>query len=90
VHTVIKQQCDVLHLPTIASQCTPLGELAESERQPYFGYLEALLAAELVDRGQRAIERRIKDAHLPRVKTLGRVRLPPGAVGLADPGERPG
>jgi DNA replication protein DnaC len=35
-----------------------------------WGYLEALLAAELEDRERRAIERRIKEAHLPRVKTL--------------------
>src|ERR687887_243133 len=67
---VIKQQCVVLHLPTVASQCVPLAEQAERERQPYLGYLEALLAAELEDRERRAIERRIKEAHLPRVKTL--------------------
>src|SRR5437016_3289670 len=67
---VIKQQCVALHLPTVASQCTPLAERARGERQPYLGYLEALLAAELEDRERRAIERRIKEAHLPRVKTL--------------------
>jgi DNA replication protein DnaC len=67
---VIKQQCVALHLPTVASQCTPLAEQAERERQPYLGYLEALFAAELEERERRAIERRIKDAHLPRVKTL--------------------
>jgi DNA replication protein DnaC len=67
---VIKQQCVVLHLPTVANQCAPLAEQAERERQPYLGYLEALLAAELEDRERRAIERRIKEAHLPRVKTL--------------------
>src|SRR5437763_17122466 len=66
----IKQQCVVLHLPTVASQCAPLAEQAERERQPYLGYLEALFAAELEDRERRAIERRIKEAHLPRVKTL--------------------
>src|SRR6266536_1651678 len=68
--SVIQQQCVVLHLPTVASQCTPLAEQAERERQPYLGYLEALFAAELEDRERRAIERRIKEAHLPRVKTL--------------------
>ena len=67
---VIKQQCVVLHLPTVASQCAPLAEQAERERQPYLGYLEALFAAELEDRERRAIERRIKEARLPRVKTL--------------------
>jgi DNA replication protein DnaC len=67
---VIKQQCVALHLPTVASQCAPLAEQAERERQPYLGYLEALFAAELEDRDRRAVERRIKEAHLPRVKTL--------------------
>jgi DNA replication protein DnaC len=67
---VITEQCHVLHLPTVASQCVPLAEQAERERQPYLSYLEALLAAELEDRERRAIERRIKEAHLPRVKTL--------------------
>src|SRR5256712_7437224 len=67
---VIKQQCVLLRLPTLASQCGPLAEQAERERQPYLGYLEALLAAELEERERRAIDRRIKDAHLPRVKIL--------------------
>src|SRR5436190_1139287 len=53
---VIKQQCVVLHLPTVASQCAPLAEQAERERQPYLGYLEALFAAELEDRERRANE----------------------------------
>jgi DNA replication protein DnaC len=57
-------------LPTVAGQCTRLAAQAERERQPYLGYLEALLAAELEDRERRAIERRLKEAHLPRVKTL--------------------
>ncbi len=68
--SVIQQQCVVLHLPTVASQCAPLAEQAERELQPYLGYLEALLAAELEDRERRAVDRRIKEAHLPRVKTL--------------------
>ena len=66
----IAQQCQVLHLPTIAGQCGRLAAQAERERHPYLGYLEALLAAELEDRERRAIERRLKEAHLPRVKTL--------------------
>lgn len=68
--TVVAQQCQALHLPTIAGQSGRLAIQAERERQPYLGYLEALLGAELEDRERRAIERRIKDAHLPRVKTL--------------------
>src|SRR5437763_8555320 len=68
--TIVAQQCQTLHLPTVAGQCGRLAAQAERERQPYLGYLEALLAAELEDRERRAIERRIKEAHLPRVKTL--------------------
>jgi DNA replication protein DnaC len=68
--SIIQQQCQILRLPTVGSQSGPLAEQAERERQPYLGYLEALLAAELEDRERRAIERRIKEAHLPRVKTL--------------------
>src|SRR5438309_8200889 len=87
---VIKQQCVVLHLPTVASQCAPLAEQAERERQPYLGYLEALFAAELEERERRAIDRRIKEAHLPRVKNARRVRLPSGANGLPDTPEPTG
>src|SRR5215468_390875 len=65
-----QHQCVTLRLPTIASQCVALAEQAERERQPYLSYLEALLAAELEDRERRSIDRRIKEARLPRVKTL--------------------
>jgi DNA replication protein DnaC len=60
----------VLRLPTIATQCNALAKQADRERQPYLSYLEALLAAELEDRERRSIDRRIKEASLPRVKTL--------------------
>jgi DNA replication protein DnaC len=40
------------------------------ERHTHRGYLEALLAAEVDERERHAIARRLKDAHLPRVKTL--------------------
>jgi DNA replication protein DnaC len=67
---VVQQQCKRLSLPTVAGQCARLAEVAEREHQPYLGYLEALLAAELEDREQRTIARRLRDAHLPRFKTL--------------------
>lgn len=66
----VQQQCKQLRLPAVASQCGPLATVAERERQPYLGYLDALLAAELEEREQHTIARRIHDAHLPRVKTL--------------------
>jgi DNA replication protein DnaC len=66
----VQQQCKQLGLSTVAGQCRRLAEAAERERQSYLGYLGALLETELEEREQRAIARRIKDAHLPRLKTL--------------------
>ncbi len=66
----IRQQCKVLRMPTIAAQCAPLAEQAVRERRTHLGYLEALLQAELEEREQRLIERRIREARLPRMETL--------------------
>src|SRR5271154_220929 len=66
----IRQQCRVLRLPTVAAQCTQLAEQAVRERRTHLGYLEALLQTELEDREQRLVERRLREAHLPRMKTL--------------------
>lgn len=66
----IVQHCKVLHLPTVSGQCATLAEQAVRERHTHMGYLEALLAAEVDERERHAIARRLKDAHLPRIKTL--------------------
>ncbi len=66
----IGQQCKVLHLPTVAAQCAQLAEQAVRERRTHLGFLEALLQTELEDREHRLVERRIREAHLPRMKTL--------------------
>ena len=66
----VQQQCKLLRLPTIAEQCGPMAQTAQRERQPYLGYLDALLAAELDEREHHTVARRIQEAHLPRVKTL--------------------
>jgi DNA replication protein DnaC len=66
----IRQQCKVLRMPTIAAQCAQLAEQAVRERRTHLGYLEALLQAELEEREQRLIERRLREARLPRMKTL--------------------
>ena len=68
--TVIKEHCKQLHLPAIAGQCARLAEQAEREHHSYLGYLDALLQAELEERERNTVARRLKDAHLPRVKTL--------------------
>ena len=66
----IKQQCKLLRMPTMATQCGRLAEQAVRERRTHLGYLEALLAAELEERERNVVERRLKDARLPRLKTL--------------------
>jgi DNA replication protein DnaC len=66
----IKQQCKALRMPAVASQFARLAEQAVRERQTHAGYLEALLAAEIEERERNTVERRIREAHLPRIKTL--------------------
>src|SRR5258705_4888181 len=69
----MQQQCKVLHLPTVAAQCAQLAEQALRERRSHLGFLEALLQVELEEREQRLVERRIREAHLPRMKMLEEV-----------------
>src|ERR1700752_5374297 len=66
----IKAHCKTLHMPMIASQFGTLAEQAIREKKSHVGYLEALLLAEIEERERNTIERRIREAHLPRLKTL--------------------
>src|ERR1700752_3373579 len=66
----IKAHCKTLHMPMIASQFGTLAEQAIREKKSHIGYLEALLLAEIEERERNTIERRIREAHLPRLKTL--------------------
>lgn len=67
--SVIRQHCKRLYLPTVAGQCVRLAAQAEHERQGYLDYLDVLLSAEIEEREQKTIARRLKEAHLPKVKT---------------------
>ncbi len=66
----IRQHCKALRMPTIASQFSTLAEQAVREKKTHVGYLEALLTVEMEEREKNTIDRRIKEARLPRVKTL--------------------
>ena len=66
----IRQHCRVLHLPTLCSEFARMAEEAVRNKQSHRGYLEALLSAEVEEREHRTIQRRISEAHLPRMKTL--------------------
>jgi DNA replication protein DnaC len=66
----IKAHCKMLRMPIVASQFASLADQAIREKESHIGYLEALLGAEIEERERNTIERRIREAHLPRVKTL--------------------
>lgn len=66
----IQHSCRQLRTPTIAAQFASLSEAAHREGHSHLQYLDALLSAEVEEREGRAIEGRLRDAHLPRMKTL--------------------
>jgi DNA replication protein DnaC len=66
----IRELCKPLRLPTVAAQAARLAELAAKEKQSPLSFLEALLSAEVEEREQNAVARRIKEAHFPKVKTM--------------------
>jgi DNA replication protein DnaC len=66
----IRQYAKHLRMPTLGSQFGRLAEQAVKEKQSHLSYLEALLEAEVEERGRRAMARRIQEARLPAVKTL--------------------
>ena len=66
----IEQHCKLLRLPTVGAQFETLAQQALREKQTPLRYLDVLLGAEVDDRERRTIERRLKEARLPRVKTL--------------------
>ena len=66
----IAQKCKALRLPAVGAQFASLAEEAGQRNHSHLHYIEALLQAELEDRERRSIELRMKEAHLPRIKTL--------------------
>ena len=66
----IRQYAKDLKLATVGGQFLSMAEEAVKQKQGHLSYLEALLGAEVEDRYQHGVARRIKDAHFPKVKTL--------------------
>jgi DNA replication protein DnaC len=66
----IAQHCKALRLAAVGAQFASLAEEAGQRNHSHLHYLEALLQAEMEDRERRGIELRMKEAHLPRIKTL--------------------
>ncbi len=72
----IRQLCKTLRMPTVGSQFAKLAEQAVKEKQSHLRYLEVLLAAEVEEREHRTVQRRLKEARLPRIKTLEDFNFP--------------
>jgi DNA replication protein DnaC len=66
----VLQYCKAVRLPTVGANFVPLAEQAVKENHSHIRYLEALLAIECEERDRHAIDSRIRDAQLPRLKTL--------------------
>jgi len=69
-HASVRQYCKAVRVPVIAANFLTLAEQAAKENQSHIHYLEALLAMESEERDRHAIQNRIRDAQLPRMKTL--------------------
>ena len=66
----VKQYCKAVRVPVMGANFGSLAEQAVKEGHSHIRYLEALLAMECEERDRHAIENRIREAQLPRVKTL--------------------
>ena len=69
-HATVRQYCRALRVPVIGANFVRVAGEAIKEKRTHIGYLEALLAMEAEERDRHAIQRRLLDARLPRVKTL--------------------
>jgi DNA replication protein DnaC len=69
-HASVRQYCKAVRVPVIGANFVSLAEQAVKENQSHVHYLEALLAMESEERDRHAIQNRIRDAQLPRMKTL--------------------
>lgn len=69
-HASVRQYCKAVRMPTIAANFLALAEQAVKENHSHIRYLEALLAMESEERDRHAIANRMRDAQLPRMKTL--------------------
>lgn len=66
----VKQYCKAVRVPVIGAHFVSLAEQAVREGHRHIRYLEALLAMECEERDRHAVENRIREAQLPRIKTL--------------------
>jgi len=66
----IDAACRELKLPTVRAEASAIADSALRAGLTHRGYLADVLAAEVDDRGERRRQRRVADAHFPRIKRL--------------------
>lgn len=66
----VEEYCRILRMPTVAANSQRFAEEAARSNQTHTSFLAALLAAEVEERERGTVERRLKEARLPRFKTL--------------------
>src|SRR5215468_812277 len=69
-HASVRQYCKAVRVPVIGANFLSLAEQAVKENHSHIRYSEALLAMECEERDRHAVNNRIRDAQLPRMKTL--------------------
>jgi len=69
-HASVGQYCKAVRVPVIGANFVSLAEQAVKENHSHIRYLEALLAMECEERDRHAVNNRIREAQLPRLKTL--------------------
>ena len=66
----IRQYCKQLRMPTVAAQFMKMADEAAKQSRSHLSYLDALLGQEVEERERHVVDRRIREANLPLVKTL--------------------
>ena len=70
IHASVRQLCKAVRVPAMSANFVSLAEQAVKENQSHVRYLEALLSVENEERDRHAIQNRMRDAQVPRMKTL--------------------
>jgi len=70
IEASVRQACKELRLPTVGMRAKPLSEEAVRSNNSHLAFLDALLEAEIDDRGERRRQRLITEARFPRLKRL--------------------
>lgn len=74
MNPLLPNYLEYLRLPYVAAHHESLAQQAAEKNWPHGEYLQRLLEGECLQRQERALVRRVRDAHFPVLKTLDRFR----------------